>query len=443
MTVLNRNSFALCILFFLACFSCSAHATTYYWQYGTTGATGSTPAAACQSQVTSQGGGVWSYDKVVYQSSGSYMCYYKYNGSSYGLGLVALKGDSCPSGTSLYQGTSNAQCVASCPTGGTYDSGGTCTCPAGQVMDYGPATSLLSGYTKQCATPAQRCSNWANKNFYTNWPTTSQGGCATTCAVNGGTNSAGYGYYCWYTGGQSTSTTSNATTTAANTNTAAAPLAGNPAQSQPLPAGVTAAPNGPSDCASGASFGYYNGQAVCAGGGSPTGAGTPLNPTVPTGTTITNTTTSTSTNPDGTTSTTTVVSTVAGGSGTGTGTGTGTGSGSGSGGGDCNPDAKTYLDCQEVGTGPSHTTNQYQNGSGAGEAYVSGLKSVPIVAAISNLSGVLSTQNAECPAPTFEIFGQTFAINMHCTLYDSVSGILSTVMLIVWSIRGVKIIASA
>jgi hypothetical protein len=72
----------------------------------------------------------------------------------------------------------------------------------------------------------------------------------------------------------------------------------------------------------------------------------------------------------------------------------------------------------------------------------SSISGAPIVQAAVNVAGAFSS-GGECPAPTFDAFGQSFSLNYHCTLYSSISGILSSAMIAFWLLVGIRHIMSA
>lgn len=139
--------------------------------------------------------------------------------------------------------------------------------------------------------------------------------------------------------------------------------------------------------------------------------------------------------------------------------------------GACDPTAKDYAECSGFNGGLSKGDSDNlkdtaitlgeikglfegkSGGTGSGlydeqsvqqsfEGLYSGLSAVPVFAAASNFGASLSGAGA-CPVPTFDAFGSTYSINMHCTIYDSIAGILSAVMLLVWSVAGIRHIMSA
>jgi hypothetical protein len=69
------------------------------------------------------------------------------------------------------------------------------------------------------------------------------------------------------------------------------------------------------------------------------------------------------------------------------------------------------------------------------------ISSVPIIASVSNISA--SIPAGQCYAPTFNLFGHSITMNMHCTIYSSISSVLSAIFLAMWSFAGLRIIMSA
>lgn len=361
--------------------------------------------------------------------------------------LQSCAGPATCTGSQVFDSASG-QCATPCSVSGQVHDATTaaCTCPAGQIVDTGPYNLWLTGqYSPSCKTAANTCAAWKGKSFYTDWPNTSSQGCATTCAIHGGSsNSPGWGYVCFFNGSPSTTSPTSATPTVAAT-PGATPVAGNPNDGQPLPSGVTPATNG--GCGSG-SFGYLNGQAVCvASSGSGATSGTAsTSPTVPSNTTITNTTTTNTTNPDGSTTTTTVTQVIggspSGGSGNGTGTGSGNGSGSGSGGGQCDPTASDYLTCL---AGNQSAYGDFGEGDktfqSVGDNFYQGLQQTGIGQMASSIAGGLSA--GTCPTVTFEMFNRTYMMAMWCTLFDDNSAVILAVAHACWILMGIVIILGA
>lgn len=117
--------------------------------------------------------------------------------------------------------------------------------------------------------------------------------------------------------------------------------------------------------------------------------------------------------------------------------------------GDCDPTSRNYAECAGFlpeledarGTRTDLSTGASMD-SVAGNVYTR-LENAPIVQMIGNVSGVFSFSNAACPTPSFEAFGSIVSIDYHCTLYLEIAGILSVLMMIVFSIGGIRHIASA
>lgn len=113
--------------------------------------------------------------------------------------------------------------------------------------------------------------------------------------------------------------------------------------------------------------------------------------------------------------------------------------------GECDPESKNYAECAgfvQTGTAdyslpaPGNTISESATG------YYNGIASAPIVVAASNIS-TMFTGSGSCPAPTFEVFGQVFALDYHCTLYTSIASIISAFMIALWTIVGIRTVFSA
>lgn len=75
------------------------------------------------------------------------------------------------------------------------------------------------------------------------------------------------------------------------------------------------------------------------------------------------------------------------------------------------------------------------------QTYMTGLSSVPIVAAVSGIAA--SVPVGQCPTGQFSIYGSVYTIDAQCVLWDSVKGIVQLCMLAVWTLVGVRILMSA
>lgn len=138
-------------------------------------------------------------------------------------------------------------------------------------------------------------------------------------------------------------------------------------------------------------------------------------------------------------------STVSGSSATGNGTspttqaGQGT-SGSGSGASAANGDCgATGVNCAGDSTVPTLPTQQTIAQSTSD--YVGSLSSVPIVASVSNIASAIPS--GTCPTATLSVFGHSYQLDEQCTLYNSISAVLSAVFLAMWALLGVRILMSA
>ncbi|HIE83497.1 MAG TPA: hypothetical protein EYQ00_06435 [Dehalococcoidia bacterium] len=120
--------------------------------------------------------------------------------------------------------------------------------------------------------------------------------------------------------------------------------------------------------------------------------------------------------------------------------------------GDCDPTSRNYAKCagflgdEEEPEDARGTRVDLSSGASmdqvAGSIYTR-LENAPIVQMIGNVSQVFSFTNEACPTPSFEAFGKTFSIDFHCQLYLDIAGILSALMMIVFSVAGIRHIASA
>lgn len=92
---------------------------------------------------------------------------------------------------------------------------------------------------------------------------------------------------------------------------------------------------------------------------------------------------------------------------------------------------------------PDHTSHDADDFSEAVSDFKAGVDDAPIVQAFSGMSSLFSSSSGTCPTPGFDIFGQHFVIDMHCTLYANISGILGALMMVIWTFIGLRVIASA
>ena len=75
--------------------------------------------------------------------------------------------------------------------------------------------------------------------------------------------------------------------------------------------------------------------------------------------------------------------------------------------------------------------------------YYGALGAVPIVAAVSGLSGALPS-GGDCPTAQFSVFGKSYTIDVQCQLWATYVGpIMGIVMLALWTILGIRIAISA
>lgn len=78
---------------------------------------------------------------------------------------------------------------------------------------------------------------------------------------------------------------------------------------------------------------------------------------------------------------------------------------------------------------------------GSTSAFMARVEGSPLVSAVSGIGS--SIPAGECPAPSFEAFGQTLTLSAMCETIDPVLPIISAVMLFVWGVFAVRILMSA
>jgi hypothetical protein len=117
--------------------------------------------------------------------------------------------------------------------------------------------------------------------------------------------------------------------------------------------------------------------------------------------------------------------------------------------GDCDPTSKNYAKCAGFLVEPEDTRGERENLSSgdsmdtvAGNVYTR-LENAPVVQMISNVNQAFSFTNSACPTPSFNAFGTSFSIDFHCQLYLDIASILSAIMMLIFSIAGIRHIASA
>jgi hypothetical protein len=82
-----------------------------------------------------------------------------------------------------------------------------------------------------------------------------------------------------------------------------------------------------------------------------------------------------------------------------------------------------------------------QGVAATGTGYMSVISNAPIVLAFANISA--SIPSGSCPSTTITVFGKAVPFESFCTLWASVAGYVTTVMLIAWVLMGAKILMSA
>ncbi len=401
----------LLLIFFVG----SVHATGVRFS-GSSSICFSDTSAACSYMAQTFSGGPYQYWKV----SGN-LC------------IVAKNSSFNPSGGS----STSTTCDDACPAGQVRNSNGVCSCPSGQVLVNGQCTCQEIGFGAvkndggQCKPD---CAARAGKSFGTMFDLATSGGCPVSCV---GVVGGAWPVQCTYVGSGTGTSDGNVDPTI--------PGATPPNNSTPKD---PAAP-----CPANTYAGTVNGQQYCApksdsSSTPPVQPGQPQTTTTQSDTVETRTSTTT-TNADGSTTTVTRVTVTTTGTQTGatqgnSGSGSGTGSGGeGSGAGECDPTSKGYLDCIGSSTLPDHTTASASSFGEAATNFWTQFNDTPVghLAGGAGIGGEVAV--GSCPAPTLEFFGHSFSLNIMCSIYDSISSTLGTVMNVIYVMAGILIILSA
>lgn len=124
--------------------------------------------------------------------------------------------------------------------------------------------------------------------------------------------------------------------------------------------------------------------------------------------------------------------------GKGTTQGTGSGNtGSGNGNGDSQEECSSATPCDgsipELATQPTIQEST--------QALMNGIKGSPLVSAISSIS--TAVPSGECPAPTLHAFGKDYVWDSHCQILSNLAGTLGALMLVIYTIAGIRVVMSA
>ena len=115
--------------------------------------------------------------------------------------------------------------------------------------------------------------------------------------------------------------------------------------------------------------------------------------------------------------------------------------------GPCDPSQANYHTCLDnpLTPLPDHVESP-DSFEDSNTTFKSRLDNVPLVLAFDGISSMMSFENAVCPNFEMDLpepINENISTQIHCELYDSISGILSAVMIIIWTFLGFRIFASA
>ena len=116
--------------------------------------------------------------------------------------------------------------------------------------------------------------------------------------------------------------------------------------------------------------------------------------------------------------------------------------------GPCDPTQPGYLSCLDTPLSnlPSHSTGTATTFAEANASFKTRLDNAPVVVAFNGISDAFNLDNPQCPP--FEIsfpapISETISTNIHCDLMDTIAPLISAVMLIIYTVIGFRIFASA
>lgn len=141
-----------------------------------------------------------------------------------------------------------------------------------------------------------------------------------------------------------------------------------------------------------------------------------------------------------------------GGNGTSAGSAASSGNNSSSGAGECDPEAKDYLECVAPGQSPlpSHTPTDsgFTSVDQVNQAFMNRVSNSPIVQSFQNFENIITVQNAECPVLSIDLtdvppINSLLESDIHCQIFENIRPIISVVMFAVFAFLGFRIFASA
>ena len=116
--------------------------------------------------------------------------------------------------------------------------------------------------------------------------------------------------------------------------------------------------------------------------------------------------------------------------------------------GPCDPTQPNYMDCITTpsGTLPPHTEAGVGSFDEANQIFKTRLDASPIVQSFSSMPGIMSVDSSACPSFSINFpspINKTVSTEVHCDLMNTISPIISSVMIIVYTFAGFRIFASA
>lgn len=117
--------------------------------------------------------------------------------------------------------------------------------------------------------------------------------------------------------------------------------------------------------------------------------------------------------------------------------------------GPCNPSEPGYLECAagDAKPMPDHTDNGGKTIEGGFQEVYQRMKDAPISQAMEGMRTIVPDGPGNCPPLTIDLsmtlIGKSVSTSMHCELAESIRGIVAPIMLVMYTIIGFRIFASA
>jgi len=128
----------------------------------------------------------------------------------------------------------------------------------------------------------------------------------------------------------------------------------------------------------------------------------------------------------------------------GTGGGGDTGDTGDPGAGDCDPTALDYIECLDAGQLPDPELTTISDTDGLVQHWETITANLALVQAAEQVSSAfLAVSGSSCPTADIPFMGETYTMDMQCTMAASIGGLWSSLMLMVWAVIAFRVFMSA